>query len=403
MKRILFLTVAVLCAPAWSAEFDCVGSACPQLVIQGDEAATLPNGKPSPFRGFADATIRKDPTSGRLWMAYSYPNIKINSGRRPSPSVAVHLAYSDDNGDHWTFQGVLWEPTAERSPDGVDGHTSHEVGNLLPRVVNGKTVWYAARLDYFLPDDGGFRKRPPQSFRVRVMQADTPPQLADAPFASLGSVKSDAAYGIDQRLTDLSSELGHCMLWNEPALYAKGDDLYLALSCMAFQGRKPDMEKNDLVVFATRPDGSPKSWRWRYAGRLAGSSDAKALGGTRLTQIDLATSQDGSLVAIMTPDRWSEELSDFVHDGCVVVGVASIDPPRLARNASGALDLRARITASDAGPHGTAACTYDPASTTGILLGKRQKSNTAGLGGGGGRRGGGGGMTAFIYRTGVRP
>jgi hypothetical protein len=402
---VVFVATAALAGV--EGEVDCAGQACPELKINGDAASDLPNGQPSPFRGFADPSIRRDPSTGRLWMAYSWPSVKVNGAgrmfRRPGgveASVAIHLAFSDDNGDHWRYYGPLWDPTPERAPNGTPGHTSHEVANLLPRQVGGKTIWYAARLDYFLPDVGGFRSRPPQSFRVRVFQADTVPGLADAPSETLGSARTDPAYGVDQNLTTLSPNVRQCHLWNEPALYSKGDQLYLTLSCRVFEGRRPNSIKQTLEVFSTRPDGPPNRWRWRYAGRLSGPQEAKELGGEDLTQIELANSRDGQLLAVVSPERFSDSLFDFVRTGCVAVAVASLDPPRLARTASGALDVRARIVDSDAGPHGTAACAYDPASSTGILLVKRQKEN---VGFAAARGGGGGRMSVSIHRTGARP
>lgn len=361
---------------------DCAGAKCPAIRIGGDTEATLPNGDPSPFRGFADATVRRDPDSEKLWMAYSWPNVQVDDNkkagllsRKPatSPRVDIHLAYSDDQGKSWQLAKTLWSPTSTRGPGGEHGHMSHEVANLLPVREGERVAWYGARLDYFLPDDGGFAKRPPESFRILVGRASSPGELTDAPTVALGSMKTDAAWGMNINLAKLSPETSHCMLWNEPALFHDGSELFLALSCMAFRGKSPDMEKNDLVVFAARTDGVPTNWKWRYAGKLAGAQDAKELGGERLTQIDLAKDKQGRLMAIMTPDTWDKKANDFVHRGCVAVEVDTSNKAlRLARSSDG-LKVRTRVNASDAGPSGTAACTYDPSSATGIILGKRNK------------------------------
>lgn len=362
---------------------DCAFPACPEIRIAGDEASTLPTGAPSPFRGFADATVRLQPGSDRLWMAYSWPSVRRvdgdlqarSRGRGGSvPQVDVHLAYSDDHGRSWRFSKTLWSPTPFTGPDGEVGHMSHEVANLLPVREADGVVWYGARLDYFLPDDGGFRKRPPQSFRIMLGRADSPGELAQARSIAIGSMATDRAWGMDVDLVRLSPETRHCALWNEPAMYHDGKELFLVLSCMAFQGKTPDLSRSDLVVFATRTEGAMTDWRWRYAGKLAGATEAKALGGERLTQIELAESRDGRLLAIMTPDTWNAEAGDFVHRGCVAVEVEQANRSlRLARESDGRLRIAARITASDAGAAGTAACTYDPASDTGIILGRRNK------------------------------
>ena len=403
----LFLLIT---ASTCAAEKDCAEPNCPAIAIAGDKEATLPNGEPSPFRGFADATIRRDPESGRLWMAYSWPSVRIDKDKRrgllrrqaaTSPQVDIHLAYSDDQGRNWRLVKTLWSPTPSRSPNGEEGHMSHEVANLLPVREAGSVVWYGARLDYFLPDDGGFRKRPPQSFRILIGRAPTPSELAHAPTAALGSTATDSAWGVDTNLAQLSPETRHCMLWNEPALFHDGEELFLSLSCMAFRGKTPDMERNDLVVFATRPDGPPSRWQWRYAGKLAGAREARELGGERLTQIDLARSKNGQLLAIMTPDTWDTEADDFIHRGCVAVEVdSSARSLRLARDAGGRLKVAARITASDAGAAGTAACTHDPASETGIILGKRNK---VGVGLGHARDRTKAQMYGELHATGVHP
>lgn len=398
--------VSLVAPVAHAAEFDCVSSTCPRIEIAGDVASTLPGMRESPFSGFADPTIRRDPSSGRLWMAYSWPNIRTeaeSSKRRPfrrkragRPGVDIHLAASDDGGERWQFVGKPWAPIAATSPDGREGHMGHEVANLLPVGSSEGVVWYGARLQYFLPDDGGFKKRPVESFRILVGRAREPMALTDAPAARLGSMRTDGRWGVDVNLASLAPQTRHCMLWNEPALYHDGDELYLALSCMAFRGKTPDMRRNDLVVFATRAAGEPRHWQWRFAGTLAGAAEANDLGGERLTQVDLAMARDGTLLAVVTPDTWDRGAGDFVHHGCKVVEVAAKGGTlSFARDSQGRLQVRANIVASDAGSAGTAACSYDPASGTGVIMTKREKR--------GGSVGHARSLTASLHRTGVHP
>jgi hypothetical protein len=398
----LALVPSLLAAPQ---RMDCAGAACPELRVEGDRYDTLPGGQPSPFRGFADPSIRQDPDGRRLWMAYSWPHVMRPDGRRRASrsrgtaAVEAHLASSDDGGTRWRFRGVLWAAAAATAPGGEPGHTSYEVANLLPHQTRSGVVWYAARAAYFLPDGGGFAGRSPQSFRIEVLRAPSLAALTNAVPARLGAAAAGGAWTVDVNLATLSPEVRHCSIWNEPALHMREGELYLALSCMAFRGRTPDMTRNDLVVFATRPDGEPRRWTWRYAGRLATAADAKALGAERLTQIELARGRDGTLLAIVTPDRWDQRRGDFVHEGCRVLEVESLRSPALARDASGRLRVRAEIVASDAGAHDTAACGYDAASSTGIVIGRRSKENV-GLGGASGR---GAEMSVTLHRTGVRP
>ena len=307
------------------------------------------------------------------------------------PGVDIHLARSADGGESWSSRGTLWasEPDTDRGGDGQRGYTSHEVSNLFARQTKDGVVWYGARLDYFLPENGGFRRRPPGSLRIAVMQAESPEELDAAPMQVLGSAATARGWGVDVYLSSLSPEVRDCGIWNEPALAARDDTLYLALRCLRYTGRQPRVANSDIVVFATEPEGVVRDWRWRYVGRLAGGAEARELGGVGLTQIELSHGEDGHLLLITSPDDWNEQLQDFVHYGCRVIEVASLDPPKLARDEEGRLKVRASITASDQNPLGPGACGHDPASATGVVLVRRHKSE--------------GGMTASMHSTGVKP
>jgi hypothetical protein len=389
--------------------FDCIGSGCPPLEIAGDAESTLPNGQPSPFRGFADPSMRRDPDSGRLWLAYSWPSVQVKQNRaafqpwrgaRATPRLDIHLAFSDDHGASWRFLQTLLPAAATQSPAGEPGQAVPEVVNLLPVRTEAGTQWYGAWLEYFLPDKGGYRKRPAQSFRIVMSRSPGIPGLADAPRTRLGAMHTDPAWGMDLNLASLSPETSRCLLWNEPALYHDGKELFLALSCMAFRGTTPDLPSSDLVVFATTAQGEPAQWRWRYAGKLSGASEARELGGERLTQIDLASGRDGQLLAVVTPDTWDDTAQDFVHHGCRALEVTEWDGSlTLARDPEGALKLRTSVMASDAAAMGTAACTYESSSTTGMVFGKRDKA-----GGLSGRNGSSNAhLTVSLHSTGLRP
>jgi hypothetical protein len=106
------------------------------------------------------------------------------------------------------------------------------------------------------------------------------------------------------------------------------------------------------------------------------------LGGESLTQIELAMSQDGRMLALLTPEAWNPKASKagedafygIVHKGCAVVEVASLERPALARDKNGSLVLRAFLFSSAASDHGPAAAAYDPASATGVLFTLREIS-----------------------------
>ncbi|MBV6395406.1 MAG: hypothetical protein HFACDABA_00982 [Anaerolineales bacterium] len=366
---------------------------CPQIIIAGDSDSRLPNGELSPFRGFADPTIRQDPQSGRIWMAYSWPNVHVLGPLEVVPGVDIHLAHSDDGGATWTYDGDLWSSYADtdRGGDGAPGFTDHEVANLLPIQNASGLTWIGARLDYFLPTSGGFKERPIGSFRLVLTQADTPQQLRDAPSVTLGSSLTSPGWGVDFYLSSLDASLNRCSLWNEPALFYENETLYLVVRCLAYSRTTslPLMDQSDLVVFSARPVGDVKSWQWSYLGVLAGSNEARELGGDGLTQVDLAKGTDGALLAVITTDAWSNAERDFIHYGCLVVEVESLDPPALKRDGNGNLIVRAVATASDQLPLGPGACSYDPASATGVLIVRREKVE--------------GYMVAGIFTTGLKP
>ena len=363
--------------PPQAATFDCLPDTCPEIVIAGDPAFMLPDGTESPFHGFADPTVRRDPLSECLWMAYSWPHLHFEGGGRWAVGVESHLAHSDDDGSTWGFDAVLWPSVPVIAPDGTAGYEDHEVPNLLPVATDDGIRWFAARLDYFVDTAGGSSRSETPSFRIAVMEASDPLALSDAEPAHLGAAATEPRWGIAADFSRMAPEVANCALWNEPALAWVDDRLLIALRCLAFPPASldPDLTRSDIAVFATTPEGPPHAWNWEFAGILADGDDAAAVGGEGLTQIDLATARDGTLLAIVTPDTWDPERKDFIHHGCRVVEVVSLDPPMLARDASGDPIVRATIDASDTYPLGPAACTYDPDASTGVLMTRRLKGD----------------------------
>ena len=380
--------------PTVPQEFDCpAGSVdCPELVIDGDSPDELPGGSLSEFHGFADPTIRKDPDSDRIWMAYSWPNVHV-VGLRHVPGVDTHLAYSDDGGLTWQFHSELWLSEAAQDLSGSmeDGYIDHEVPNLLPRITASGTIWYGVRLNYFVSNAGGYQTRKGSSFRLGIMQADSPPELAGADAAVLGSAYTHPNWGVDTYLAALHPDVYPCDLWNEPALYWHIDELYLVAHCLGYDEATllPTVAENDLVVFATTAAGHVTDWVWRYVGKLAGHEEALELGGVGLTQVDIVQDWSGQWLAAVTPEDWSDTEDDFIHYGCRVVEIENMAAPYFSRDRYGDHKVRAVITASDQDRIGPAACSYDPDSDTGVLIGRRYKSP--------------GFMSIFIHTTGIHP
>ncbi len=332
-------------------------NACPLISPLGDPPDRFANGQPSNFSGYADPTVRKDPSSNRLWMAYSWPRVHTVSASEHPPGVDIHLAASDDGGASWVFQQTLWasSPVTEPWPGGRVGWEDHEVANLLPVDHAGQKFWVGARLDYFVPNSNGVAGRGVGSFRIRIGRAASPPDLAAASLVSLGGSATQSAWGVDLNLSTLASGLAKCYFYNEPALHYRQGQLYLALRCHAFTASGvPDVAASEVVMFSSTPEGAVSNWRWRFVGRLAGDTEGEELGGKGVTQIDLATGASGKLLAVLSPEDWSSALKEFVHYGCRLIEVASLDPPTLARHADGTLKVLARATASDLATYGPA-------------------------------------------------
>jgi hypothetical protein len=182
-------------------------------------------------------------------------------------------------------------------------------------------------------------------------------------------------------------------VWNEPALFRKGDQLFLGAVCLSWDVHtgEPRLDQSRVAVFATAAAGDADEVEWRYVGTLAGPEEAAELGGDNLVQVDLVRSRDGQLLLVATPNTVDEATGLDVHHGCRVVEVESLDPPRLRRDWEGALRVRAVITASDLEEFGPGSCAYDPASSTGVVLTRRELDFDAGE------------MVVSLHATGVAP
>lgn len=372
-------------------QVDCgAGDTCKELVIRGDEKYTLPDGGTSPFSGYADPTIRQG-NDGVLWLSYSWPHLKFVD-RKPVPSVDIHLAKSEDKGNTWDFVSTLFTATPISNPvmPSQAGYLDYEVVNLLPATINGKETWFGVTLNYFVPEEGGMSMRPSDSFHIRVYQADSPADLANVPYAALAGGATAAAWNPSQSLIpdDMSAADKRTFFWNEPSLYYENGTLYLVMVAFNLKNRE-DISRDSVYVFATKPDGQPSSWQWEYKGELVGNTEAKTLGATRLTQVDVVRGKEGDLLLIASPDDWNYDIGDYNHKGCVIMEIVSLDKPAVKKDDAGNLLLRAKIMDSQANELGSAACSYDSNSATGILFTRRNKTQSA--------------LTASIWQTFLQP
>ena len=350
------------------AAFDCRADdgRCPELVIAGDPPFSLPGLGLSPFRGFADPSLRRDPKTGVLWLSYSWVSLFAAPGSVPGKpdldvGVSIHLARSDDDGRSFQHVTNIWESEAEVDK-GAAGYSGHEVSTISPTASG----WAALELRYFNPRGHGNDFKP-NSFRFELAEGEGPEKLATDHASRLGGPLTGEVWRPFSNLSQIAGVGLGCPVWTEPSLFFDQGVLYLLAQCKT----PSNPARGFLGVFERQTDG------WRWVGRLTSQLDASALGGNELTQAELSKSRDGSLLLVVTPNIVVGR--DEHHLGCAVLTVASLNPPRLKQGVTGGPDIRARISSSDSAQNGPGACSYDPTSTSGILIVRRIFSQQRGV------------------------
>jgi hypothetical protein len=353
---------------------DCTQSnpACPAMTMPPDQPDQ------SEFRGFADPSMRRDPASGRLWLSYSWPHDIVGDAAATKDTYVldIHLSHSDDSGNTWVYDEPLWtaQPVTSASAGAGDGgltyYSSHEVSNLAPIDDGSGNVSWVSIHKYYTVEAGQNPTSDWAQFTASnmfiVSAASTPTALDTAPTQRLGFAGTQAA--VDFTLTSLSPDLAACALLDEPALMQQGSLLYLAAFCSSQHGNAPDYTNGFYAIFSTTPTGAPAGWTWKYEGKLSTPADAEQLDGHQIWwELDFTRKSDGTLLALVTPtDSTSGGLS---NDGCRVLEVASLSPPAMAHDSAGNFIDLASITTSDlSGRSGGQACTYEPASQTGVVV-----------------------------------
>ncbi|HLY20517.1 MAG TPA: hypothetical protein VKR61_24990 [Bryobacteraceae bacterium] len=378
------VTVAVTSADTSPLSASCTltSTTCTGITITGDPYSTTGG-----FSGYDDPTIRQDPQTGTLWMAYSY--LHVISGATAgggTHGIDTHVASSTDGGRTWIYQGALYTSQQVLNPiTGQTDYTHHEVINLLPQVVNGVTYWYGIHSYYYVPvgSNGGGSTTESYTKRWEIAMAPGtattgPMGLAAATPQYLGQpINVDpATFPVAIELNSLNSQLSPCNEYYEPALILSDNNLYLFLSCTPLAGTGSLF----YAVFKTPdPQDHAGDWSWTYVPQgpvqFANHNDAVSVGSylgggaTYITQMDLApSSKPGVLLAIMTAAFNSGGKNSI---GCVAAELASIDPPAFVYNAQGQVQVDAAITSSDSTPTGPDSCTYSPNSATGMIIAHR--------------------------------
>ena len=390
------VTVAVASPPAPPAQPQ--QTAC-TLSSVGCTAITINGDPPSPtaFSGYADPTIRQDPLTGTLWMAYSWPHT-ISSGAAGvagTQAIDTHVAFSTDGGHSWTYKGALYTSQAAVNPvTGATDYTAHEVMNLLPYVVNGVTYWFGIHSTYNVTQASGGGSGQ-ESYSKRWLIASAPGTASGGPMALAGAPSQYLGQPINTypqyfpvavNLSRLDPEVSGCAEYYEPALLTANGSLYLYLACTG-----AGATTQFYAVFKnTNPLGPVADWTWTYvpqgSSRFAVPADAVSVArylngpATYITQMDIAPGRNpGGLLAILTAAYNTS--SGKVSLGCAAVELAAVDPPRLVYNAAGQVQVDAFLTSADSEDGGPGSCTYSPASATGLILAHRQSSKAPQNGG----------------------
>lgn len=367
-------------------------TACTEINLTGD-----PFSATGAFAGYADATIRQDPQTGTLWMAYSWPHT-IPSGKAGVGGTQVlgtHLSYSTDGGNTWNYKGPLYtsQPVLNPVTNQMDD-TANEVMNLYPQVINGVTYWYGIHSTYNVPQAGDTGPdSEPYSKRWAIAMAagtatDGPLGLATAPLQYLGAPDGTypQSFPVSVNLATLDPEVNGCTTFYEPALIMQNNNLYLFLACT------PNNVANRFyaVFKTTDPQDHAGNWTWTYVEqgpvKFANEHDAVSIGrffspgATYITQMDIAPSKNpGILLAIASATFDNTNGKNSM--GCVAAELASIDPPRFVYNAQGQVQVDAWIASPDSTDTGPGSCTYSPYSATGMILAHRQSAKSPQNGG----------------------
>ncbi|MFO0712107.1 MAG: sialidase family protein [Sandaracinus sp.] len=317
---------------------------CPELTIEGDPPAV------SPFRGYGDPSLERDPTTGALWLSYSWLEAQVVGTADADLTVVTHLARSDDAGRTFTFVRAINATEVVDSPSGTGrGWWFHEVSTL----ARGADDWRLVTLDYLDPVGAGERAY----LHFARTTAAEPTGLGDATERWLGVSSSLAPLTVRHDVASIAG-LEDCAVLTEPALlHHEGTD-YVAASCVVVDasGRHPERERIELLRETS--DGLVR------VGPLFDAADAAGLGVDRLEQLDLSIARDGTPIAIVTP---IVDGGDPMHRGCVAYELEDLASARVRRDADGHAIPRVRITA-DGTVFGPGLCTYDAASESGVLL-----------------------------------
>jgi hypothetical protein len=358
------------------------------------------------FHGYADPSMRKDPNAPTIYIAYSWAKTLADG----THVVDLHLASSSDGGTTWTYVGPLYQSVQSTQTQSAAyssvNDSSTETVDLLPIPLTGasagQTLWVQAHQSYLVAPQGGIydQLNATNLVSVTAVQVATPASagagtvllgLSSAPEGRLGAAGTDPSRSTTQTLTTLSPATSKCANWGQPTLWYQGGTLYLALECTEFSG-SGQLDGNELAhfVYATTPTGANASlWTWSYVGEFATAAQAAKLGaleGTSysfFTEPEFVSTKTGQLAVIMTPGVFNlspTATQPVIQYGCRVVPV-TLTPSSVTLDVdatTGSPVVLAKVTENDLYTgvnEGPAACLYEPAATSGIVMGRKYEND----------------------------
>lgn len=330
---------------------------CPELLVAGDpfSAQTV---APVELTGYGDPSIEHDPETGTLWLAYSWLEVLVEDETQPDVfdlGVSTHIARSDDGGDTFTFVQEVNLPEVEAHPDTAEmGWSVHEVSSI---AREGTDDWQLLWFKYFTPLGPDMTVNQRTEFLFFRSDAASPDAFGAASQIWARGDSTSPSWGAPLNLSDIP-EVRDCVAFTEPALFTYGGSTYVAMQCSFAGSIGTPFEPERIALFEEVPGG------YRYIATLANGFDAEDFDTDFFGQPDIAVAEDGTILLLVTPTLRDGET---LKDGCIVFEFEDFESGLLKRDRRGTLIPRAIITA-DGNGLGPGLCTYDPNSSTGVLL-----------------------------------
>jgi hypothetical protein len=341
----------------------------------------------SGFQGFADPTIRRDPslpnqndsTENKLWMAFSYASLV-----QGTKVVTIDLAHSVNAGISWTCDKCasnsdpLWPTTSGQDVIG-NYYQNHEVMSIWPDGSGVNTTWYGAHLTYRSYVGENIYDHITGTGGIMVSQSTTGP-------TGLGASGTSNYFLSNTYLNNLAGlSTTPCSTWNEPTIVKNGTTIYLILQCdKPCTANCGSADGADYYMFSNT---SISSSGWQLAaGPFGIAAEAAELNSNAnaIAEMDLYKRPDGSWVALAVPTLGAGV--SRTKYGCVATAF-TFPTINNSSNVFGTVYSKLNYT-SALGDNG--ACGYDPTSATGVLMFKQVYSI-------------GGGVTFSLLESGLMP